>query len=113
MRERLWEFIRYRGITEYRFCKLAGVAINFLRWGSSGVSAKSMYKIGQAFPELNLHWVATGEGAMLKGDTETIPLSVHQAIIKEKDEVISTLSTKIQELRSHIAEITLNKIPQT
>nr|DAU16153.1 MAG TPA: hypothetical protein [Caudoviricetes sp.] len=106
MRDRLLEYIRYRGMVGYQFCKQAGLAVNFLQWGAKGISSKSMHKIGQAFPDLNLQWVATGEGEMLKRDTDTIPLSEHQAIIKRKDEEISSLATQVEQLKSQLAELT-------
>ena len=93
-------------MTEYRFCKEAGVRPNFLNWGPPGVSSKSLHKIGQAFPDLNLQWVATGEGEMLKGDTATIPLSVHQAIVQGKDEEIESLTAQIEQLKSQLSELT-------
>ena len=102
MRDRLRAYIRHKGITEYSFCKQAGLALNFMQWETSGVSAKSMHKIGQAFPDLNLHWVGTGEGDMIKGGDDTIPLSVHLAIVGDKEELISALSAKIQELESKL-----------
>ena len=102
MRDRLRAYIRDKGITEYSFCKQAGLALNFMQWETSGVSAKSMHKIGQAFPDLNLHWVATGQGDMIKGRGDTIPLSVHLAIVGDKEVLISSLYTKIHELESKL-----------
>lgn len=106
MRDRLLQYIRYKGMTGYQFCKEAGFTVNFLQWGTKGISSKSMHKIGQAFPDLNLQWVATGEGEMLKGDTATILLSVHQAIVQGKDEEIASLSAQVHLLKSHLAELT-------
>lgn len=106
MRDRLLEYIRYRGMTGYQFSKEAGFSANFLQWGTKGISSKSMHKIGRAFPDLNLQWVATGEGEMLKGDTATIPLSVHQAIVKGKDEEIASLTAQVEQLKSQLSELT-------
>lgn len=106
MRGRLLEYIRYKGMTGYGFSKEAGLSGNFMQWGAKGVSSKAMHKIGQAFPDLNLQWVATGQGEMLKGDTATILLSVHQTIVKGKDEEIASLSAQVQRLKSQLAELT-------
>lgn len=105
MRDRLKTYIRYKGITEYRFCKQAGVRPNFLNWGPPGVSTKSMHKIGQAFPDLNLQWVATGEGEMLKGDEDKILLSVHRALISDREARIEQLEGTIARLRAKIEEL--------
>jgi len=92
-------------MTEYRFCKEAGVRPNFLNWGPPGVSSKSLHKIGQAFPDLNLHWVATGEGEMLKADDDKIPLSTHRAIVEARDARIEQLEGIVTKLRAKIKEL--------
>lgn len=92
-------------MTEYRFCKEAGVRPNFLNWGPPGVSSKSLHKIGQAFPDLNLHWVATGEGEMLKADDDKIPLSTHRAIVEARDARIEQLEGIVAKLRAKIKEL--------
>ena len=105
MRDRLRAYIRHKGITEYRFCKDAGLTLNFLYWDSSGVSAKAMNKIGQAFPDLNLQWVATGQGEMLKGDDDRIPLSTHRAIVEARDARIEQLEALAENLKLKIKEL--------
>ena len=102
MRDRLRAYIRYKGVTEYSFCKQAGLTRNFLQWDTAGISAKSMHKIGQAYAELNLQWVATGEGEMLLENNDTIRLSVHEAIMRDKEELIRSLYVKIGELESKL-----------
>ena len=105
MRDRLKEFARYIGITEYRFCNNAGIRRNFLSWGPPGVSARALHKIGQAFPELNLHWVATGEGDMLKADDDKIPLGTHRALIADRDARIEQLEALVANLKAEIKGI--------
>ena len=105
MRDRLKAFARHKGLTEYRFCKEAGIRRNLLSWGSPGVSSKSLHKIGQAFPELNLHWVATGEGDMIKGDDDKIPLGTHRALIVERDARIEQLEILVEKLKEEIKEL--------
>ena len=102
MRDRLREFARRNGISEYRFCLNAGIRRNFLSWGPPGVSAKSLHKIGQAYPELNLHWVATGEGDMLKADDDKIPLGTHRALIAGRDARIEQLEALVEKLKEEI-----------
>lgn len=64
-----------------------------------------MHKIGQAFPDLNLQWVATGEGEMLKGDEDKILLSVHRALISDREARIEQLEGTIARLRAKIEEL--------
>ena len=71
-------------------------------WETAGISAKLMHKIGQAFPDLNLQWVATGEGEMLKSDNDKVLLSVHRALIDERDAKIEQLEGIVAKLRAKI-----------
>ena len=105
MRDRLKAFAQHKGISDYRFCTDAGIRRNFLSWGPPGVSAKSLHKIGQAFPELNLHWVATGDGKMLKADDDKIPLGTHRALIAERDARIEQLEALVEKLKEEIKEL--------
>ena len=102
MRDRLRAYISHKGITIYSFCKQAGLARNFMLWETAGISAKLMHKIGQAFPDLNLQWVATGEGEMLKSDNDKVLLSVHRALIDERDAKIEQLEGIVAKLRAKI-----------
>ena len=105
MRDRLKAFARYKGISDYRFCTDAGIRRNFLSWGPPGVSSKSLHKIGQAFPELNLQWVATGEGEMLKADDDKIQLGTHRVLIAERDARIEQLEALVSNLKAEIKEL--------
>lgn len=105
MRDRLKAFARYKSISDYRFCKKAGLSSNFLYWDAAGVSSKSLHKIGEAFPDLNLQWVATGEGDMLKGDGASIPLSTHMAIVEARDARIEQLEALAENLKLKIKEL--------
>ncbi len=97
--------MEHKRLTDYRFCKEAGIRRNLLSYGSAGVSAKAMHKIGQAFPELNLHWVATGEGNMLKDDDDKIPLGTHRALIAARDARIEQLEALVATLKIEIKEL--------
>ena len=105
MRDRLKEFARRKGISDYRFCMDAGIRRNFLSWGPPGVSSKSLHKIGQAYPELNLQWVATGEGDMLKADDDKIQLGTHRAIVEARDARIEQLEALVVKLKEEIKEL--------
>lgn len=102
MRERLRAYAQHKGISLYSFCKSAGLASNFITWGTKGMSARAMYRIGQTFPDLNLEWVVTGDGDMLKGEEATIPLSVYNAHISHRDAQIAQLEKTVHNLKEEI-----------
>lgn len=87
-----------KGLTEYRFLKESGLSKTFLT-STAGITARSLSKIGEAFPDLNLSWVTTGEGAMLRSSDDTVSLAEHLRVIRRKDEEIATLRGRLQEAK--------------
>lgn len=99
MRERLRAYIRAKGITEYRFLKDAKLSLAFFTSDAAGVRARTLVKIGEAFPDLNIDWVTTGEGAMLRSSGDTVSLAEHLRVIRRKDEEIARLRGRLQEAK--------------
>lgn len=99
MRERLRAYIREKGITEYRFLKDAKLSLTFFTSNALGVRARTLVKIGEAFPDLNIDWVTTGEGAMLRSSGDTVSLAEHLRVIRRKDEEIARLRGRLQEAK--------------
>ena len=104
MRERLRAYIRAKGITEYRFLKEAKLSLTFFTSSADGVSARTLVKIGEAFHDLNLDWVTTGNGSMTTNDDDDgyISLADHQRALRQKDDEIAHLKAQIAELRSSL-----------
>lgn len=101
MRQRLRAYIRAKGITEYRFLKEAKLSLAFFTSSADGVSARTLVKIGEAFPDLNLDWVTTGNGSMTTDTSDGyISLADHQRALRQKDDEIERLKAQIAELRS-------------
>ena len=99
MKTRLREYIRVKGLTEYRFLKESGLSKTFLTSPYKGITARSLSKIGEVFPDLNLNWVTTGEGAMLRSSGDTVSLAEHLRVIRRKDEEIARLKGRLQEAK--------------
>ena len=102
MRQRLRAYIRAKGITEYRFLKEAKLSLTFFTSNADGVSARTLVKIGEAFPDLNLDWVTTGNGSMTTADDGYISMADHQSALRHKDNEIERLKTQISELRERL-----------
>lgn len=66
--ERVVQFIEYKGITKYKFCKDLGFSNKFLD-NSSNMGTDKACKILQYFPDLSPEWLITGNGDMLKSET--------------------------------------------
>ena len=102
MRERLRAYIRAKGITEYRFLKEAKLSLAFFTSNADGVSARTLVKISEAFPDLNLDWVTTGNGSMTADADGYISLFDHQRALRQKDDEIERLKAQLSELRSRL-----------
>lgn len=102
MRQRLRAYIRAKGITEYRFLKEAKLSLAFFTSDAVGVSARTLVKIGDAFPDLNLEWVTTGNGSMTTAADGYISLADHKRALRRKDAEIEQLKAQISELRARL-----------
>ena len=68
---RINEFITRKGITEYDFCKETDLVIGFFSNTESIMTLGMFRRIISAYPEIDIDWLITGEGKMLKNnDTE-------------------------------------------
>ena len=66
MKKRLIEFLAYLGIGQTKFEENAGLSRGFVNTLKNNPTVKSLNKIAMAYPELNINWLQTGEGEMLK-----------------------------------------------
>lgn len=76
VQERLIAFIDYKGITKNKFETLCGLGKRYVSNISRSISPDVVKKISLTFPELNLGWVMTGEGEMLKKSSEPAPETI-------------------------------------
>lgn len=70
-KERLLIFLKHLGIGQTKFeenTKLGRASISKIK---NGMSAPNLAKISSAYPELNIDWLLSGEGAMLKSGIDT------------------------------------------
>ena len=68
--QRLNQFIEIKGISKYRFYQQTGLSNGALDKGDN-LGSDKCEKIYYAFPEINLVWLLTGQGEMLKSN-ETV-----------------------------------------
>ena len=65
-KERLKEFVSKQGLGQNAFEKKVGIAVGYLSSKSVSVTSDTIEKVIENFPNLNLDWLITGEGDMLK-----------------------------------------------
>lgn len=69
MKKRLIEFLSYLGIGQTKFEETAGLPRGYVNKMSDNTRTTSLQKITDRYPELNINWLKTGEGEMLKSGT--------------------------------------------
>ena len=98
MRNRLRQYIKEKGISEYRFLKDSNLSLSFFTSSLDGLSARTLGKIGASFPDLNISWVMSGEGEMIRTTEETIPMAEHLLALQKKDEEIKRLKKMLDKV---------------
>lgn len=67
VKERLKEFIKLKNISDRRFCTTVGLSHTYINNIRRTISPEKVQQIKVHYPELNIEWLLTGEGEMLKG----------------------------------------------
>lgn len=65
VKERIFLFIEYIGISKNKFEKMAGLSTGYLKNFKGSLGADKLEGILNAFPELNREWLLNGNGQML------------------------------------------------
>lgn len=73
-KERFIEYLKIKGVGQTSFEESSGLSRGAISQ-KSGFSANSIEKIAIACPDLNLEWLITGKGSMLKSDSSSIPVN--------------------------------------
>lgn len=66
LKDRLLVFIDYKGIDKATFERLSNLSNGFVDKSGDNTRKSSLDRISNAFPELNITWLRTGEGEMIK-----------------------------------------------
>lgn len=75
VKERLIQFIKYKGLSQKRFEEAVGLSNGYVNNIRRSVTAEKLQRIARCFPELDKIWLLTGEGKMLTGVQEVVPLA--------------------------------------
>ena len=95
--DRLASFLKYKGKGQTAFEQEAGLSRGYVQKASDNMGYKIKSKISESCPELNMDWLLTGEGDMLKEEphvsevTEVKSLSNLKSKEVKKDEQMVNL----------------------
>jgi transcriptional regulator with XRE-family HTH domain len=109
VKERLKEFVRYRGFSERYFCRSIGVSESFVSAMRKSLQPDKIHNISKLYPELNMTWVLTGEGNMLFDhessltQKDLVQLSYCNELVEAKQKQIELLEKDNQALEREIA----------
>ena len=69
--DRVKEFVLHLGVSEREFASVVGVgqrSVNYYFKGEQKPSLEFLSKLALAYPTVNIDWLITGEGEMLKSN---------------------------------------------
>ena len=98
IKERLKEFIWYKGLRVSHFEKTCGLSNGYVASITKGMGAEKMQMILDKFPELSKKWLLKGEGEMLIGQNNKIEIEANE----EEDNKESTLTEKLMNELQHL-----------
>jgi transcriptional regulator with XRE-family HTH domain len=84
-KERLQKFVEYKGLGRNRFEELVGISSGYLSAKSPSVGSEIIEKIARIYHDLNIEWLVTGNGKMIKAlywnEIETAGKSMYRKLI--------------------------------
>ncbi|MEA5110415.1 hypothetical protein SDC9_37016 [bioreactor metagenome] len=100
VKERLLEFIKYKGIPVRKFESIVGLSNGYVGNMRVSIQPDKISSIALKFPELDTGWLLTGEGSMLKEDKKDLPVESQAAIdnISKALEIIQSQQAAITKL---------------
>jgi hypothetical protein len=108
-KERIIQFIDFKGISITNFLKETAIKRGFLDTDKlkSSVSDVFLTMIIETYPELNLDWLITGKGEMLRENTfQSHEKNQNQNdLIEAKNQIIELLKQENQRLKDEVAEL--------
>ena len=104
IKERLFQYIAYKGISARSFSTKCGFSANYATNISKGIPEDKMNIISVHFPDLNPSWLMTGEGTMLRFDATSDSYEGEDAAKSLKEEN-DKLNEENEELRRRIERL--------
>ena len=105
VKERIKEYITYKGITNSDFCHSIGVSPAYVNNISKSISPEKLDRISKIYQDLNIAWLMTGEGEMIKNTPNYVPTNdvvevsaEAWLIIKQQAESLASKDRQVEEL---------------
>ena len=113
MIRRIEEFIKYQGISVRAFEQAISASDGMIRRAinnGTDIQSKWITKIADNYPQLNLDWLITGEGKMLKCDNNSINQqspndSILLKLLEEKEKKIEQLTNELRAMERKVGKL--------
>lgn len=101
VKDRLLEFCNIKGIRPGRFERESGLSNGYLSKLRHEPSRDKMDQISRAFPDLNIGWLLTGEGEMLKSATAA-PTTTENGVPFYDMDVTASITESFNDVREEV-----------
>ena len=98
--DRLIQFIKYAGLSARQFDLSIGAANGYtlrMQKNNASIGSDVLENILKVYPELNVVWLLTGVGEMLKESEEELILDFDELPEKKQSEIEAIIERKIKE----------------
>ena len=98
--DRLMQFITYAGLSARKFDLSIGASNGYtlrMQKNNASIGSDVIENILKAYPQLNVVWLITGEGEMLKENEEELILDFDELPIEKRNEIEQIIEQKIKE----------------
>lgn len=113
VKERLKQYLKYKRISQRAFSVSIDVSPAYITNINKSISQDKVIRITKHFPDLNIGWLITGEGDMLKTDNlPTAPTTIENSVLNSGSEAVinnggdeTFWKGLVNELRERIADL--------
>lgn len=83
VKQRIKEFVEYKKISERQFCLSIEVSPAYISAMRTSIQPDKVLKIASRYPELNVGWLMTGEGSMIKATIKNYEVSEDPSMLED------------------------------
>ncbi|MBT8180216.1 MAG: hypothetical protein KJO53_01375 [Eudoraea sp.] len=98
--DRLMQFIKYAGLSARQFDLSIGASNGYtlrMQKNNASIGSDVIENILKAYPQLNVEWLITGEGEMLKENEQELILDFDELSKEKQTEIEQIIEAKIKE----------------
>ncbi|MFV8336470.1 hypothetical protein ACNQF7_10345 [Flavobacterium sp. RSP29] len=109
IQNRILQYLEFKGITAYRFCKDLGMSMGYLD-KKGAIGTDKYLKIIEYYSDISPEWLLTGKGEMLKNPEEKqLEPSNFKEQLDDKTKIIKFQDKQIEELEKKIVKLKKEK----